>query len=150
MPDKYKLENSLGYIMGRAARGLGARLNRNFAEAGYDVTCEQWGVLINLWRKNGQSQHELTATACKDKTSVTRLIDGLEKRNLVVRTPDKVDRRQKLIYLTNQGKKFQKELLHIVEKTLDEAQQNIPARDMETCKKVLTRVYENLIDHNNG
>jgi DNA-binding MarR family transcriptional regulator len=147
MPNNYKMESSLGYIMGRAARGLGARLNRNFADAGYDVTCEQWGVLTNLWRKNGQSQHELTASACKDKTSVTRLIDGLEKRNLVVRTPDKVDRRQKLIHLTSQGKKFQKELLHIVEKTLEEAQHNIPAKDMDTCKRVLCRVYENLMDH---
>ncbi len=78
--------------------------------------------------------------------SVTRLIDGLEKRNLVVRTPDKVDRRQKFIYLTNKGKEFQQELLHIVEKTLDEAQQNIPAHDMAICKKVLCRVYENLTD----
>lgn len=147
MPDTYKIENSLGYIMGRAARSLGVRLNRNFSEAGYDVTCEQWAVLTNLWRKNGQSQHELAATACKDKTSVTRLIDGLEKRDLVVRTPDKVDRRQKLIYLTDQGKEFQKELLPIVEKTLNEAQQNIQVKDMDTCKKVLSRVYENLMDH---
>jgi DNA-binding MarR family transcriptional regulator len=148
MAKTYKLENSLGYMMGRAARSMGARLNHNFTEAGYDITCEQWGVLVNLWRNNGQSQQELAGTTCKDKTSMTRLIDGLERRNLVVRTPDKVDRRQKLIYLTNNGKKFQQELLHIVEKTLNEAQQNVPAKDMDICKKVLCRVYENLTDLN--
>ena len=149
MPENYRLENSLGYIMGRAARGLGARLNRNFNEAGYDVTCEQWGVLINLGKKNGQSQHDLAATACKDKTSMTRLIDGLEKRKLVVRTPDKEDRRQKLIFLSIKGKELQNELLHIVEKTLAEAQQNIPHGEMDICKKVLCRVYDNLADHKN-
>ena len=146
MAKTYKLEDSLGYMMGRAARSMGMRLNRNFMEAGHNVTCEQWGVLVNLWRRNGQSQQELAGTTCKDKTSVTRLIDGLEKRNLVVRTPDKVDRRQKLIYLTSKGKEFQQELLHIVEKTLNEAQQNVPAKDMDICKKVLCRVYENLSD----
>lgn len=146
MATKYKSEDSLAYLVGRAGRSIGARLNRNFTEAGYDVTCEQWVLLANLWQSNGQSQQELAGTSCKGKTSVTRLIDGLEKRNLVVRTPDKVDRRQKFIYLTNKGKEFQQELLHIVEKTLDEAQQNIPAHDMAICKKVLCRVYENLTD----
>ena len=146
MAKTYKLENSLGYMMGRAARSMGARLNHNFTKAGYDITCEQWGVLVNLWRNNGQSQQELAGTTCKGKTSVTRLIDGLEKRNFVVRTPDKVDRRQKLIYLTSKGKEFQQELLHIVEKTLNEAQQSIRAKDISICKKVLCRVYENLSD----
>ena len=74
---KYVLEESLGYATGRAARALGTRLNRNFAEAGYDVTCEQWSVLVNLWQKNGQSQQDLAGTTCKDKTSMTRLIDNM-------------------------------------------------------------------------
>ncbi len=140
----YKLEDSLGYIMGRAARSLGTRLNRNFLESGYDVTCEQWGVLVNLWHKNGQTQQELAAMTCKDKTSMTRLIDGLERRKVVVRTRDKIDRRQKHIVLTKKGKAFQQELLKIVQKTLAEAQMNIDAKDMAICKKVLGRVYENL------
>ena len=142
----YKLEDSLGYIMGRAARSLGTRLNRNFIDAGYDVTCEQWSVLVNLWHRNGQSQQELAGVTCKDKTSMTRLIDGLEKRNIVVRTPDKIDRRQKHIYLTNKGKAFQQQLLKIVKKTLAEAQDKINAKDMVICKKVLGRVYDNLTD----
>jgi DNA-binding MarR family transcriptional regulator len=142
----YKLEDSLGYIVGRAARSLGTRLNRNFTDAGYDVTCEQWGVLVNLWNKNGQTQQELASMTCKDKTSMTRLIDGLEKRKIVVRTPDKVDRRQKHIYLTEKGKAFQQELLKIVKKTLAEAKADIDAKDMAVCKEVLGRVYENLTE----
>jgi len=142
----YKLEDSLGYVVGRAARSLGTRLNRNFADAGYDVTCEQWGVLVNLWNRNGQTQQELASMTCKDKTSMTRLIDGLEKRKIVVRTPDQVDRRQKHIYLTDKGKAFQQELLKIVQKTLAEAQSNINTKDMAVCKKVLGRVYENLTE----
>ena len=143
----YKLENSLGYVIGRAGRSMGTRLNRNFTEAGYDVTCEQWAVLSNLWRRNGQSQQELASTTCKNKTSMTRLIDGLERRKLVVRTPGKVDHRQKLIYLTSKGKEFQQELLQIVQKTLNEAQQRVSLKDVAVCKKVLLRVYENLTEH---
>ena len=80
----YNLEESLGYVIGRAGRAMANRLNQNFEKAGYDVTCEQWAVLMSLWHKNGQSQKELASITCKDKTSITRLLDGLEKKNLVV------------------------------------------------------------------
>lgn len=138
------LEQSLGYTMGRAARGLGTRLNRNFAEAGYDVTCEQWSVLVNLWETNGQSQQDLAGTTCKAKTSVTRLIDNMEKHNLVVRVPSKSDKRQKLIYLTKKGKDLQEKLATIVQQTLKDAQKDITAKDVALCKKVLRQVYENV------
>lgn len=140
----YNLEESLGYVIGRAGRAVANRLNQNFEKAGYDVTCEQWAVLMNLWHKNGQNQKELAGITCKDKTSITRLLDGLEKKNFVVRTPGKKDARQKLIYLTNQGKAFQQELLKLVKQTLAEAQKGIKARDLIVCKDVLRRVTRNL------
>lgn len=141
----YNLEESLGYIIGRAARSMANRLNHNFEKAGYDVTCEQWAVLTNLRHKDGQNQKELAGTSCKDKTSITRLIDGLEKRNLVVRIPGEKDARQKLIYLTNQGKAFQQELLQIVKQTLAEAQKGINPRNLKLCKDVLRQVAQNLV-----
>lgn len=141
---QYNLEESLGYIIGRAGRGLGTRLNRNFAEAGFDVTCEQWSVLVNLWQKNGQSQQDLAGTTCKAKTSMTRLIDNMEKHNLVVRIPNKSDKRQKFIYLTKKGRDLQEKLVAIVHRTLEEAQKNIKARDIALCKKVLSHVYDNV------
>jgi len=140
---KYILEESLGYAMGRATRSLGALVNRNFARAGYDVTCEQWSVLVNLGKKNGQSQQDLAGLICKDKTSVTRLIDNMEKHSLVVRIPDKNDRRQKLIYLTKKGQDLQEKLVVVIQKTLVEAQKSINIKDIETCKKTLHRIYEN-------
>jgi len=131
--------------MGRATRSLGALVNRNFAQAGYDVTCEQWSVLINLSKKNGQSQQELVALICKDKTSITRLIDNMEKHNLVVRIPDKNDKRQKLIYTTKKGRDLQLNLLKIIQKTMQQAQKSIKPNDLSICKKVLNQVYDNVI-----
>jgi DNA-binding MarR family transcriptional regulator len=140
----YNLEDSLGYVIGRAGRALANRLNHNFASSGYDVTCEQWAVLTNLWLKNGQSQQDLAGTTCKDKTSMTRLVDTLEKKNLVVRIPGKEDKRQKLIYLTSKGRNLRNELFKVVQKTLEEAQKSINVKDLSICKSVLCKVYENL------
>ncbi len=144
----YILEESLGYLVGRAARSLGASLNRNFHEAGYDVTCEQWSILVNLAERNGQSQQELAGVTCKDKTSMTRLIDGMEKHNLVVRVPDKSDRRQKLIYLTNKGKQFRQKLVKVTEMTLRQAEGGIHTKELAHCKDILKKIYANLIEKN--
>lgn len=140
----YNLEESLGYIIGRAGRAMANRLNHNFEKAGHNVTCEQWAILMNLWQKNGQSQKELASVACKDKTSITRLLNGLEKKNLVLRISDKKDARQKFIYLTDKGKELQKKLLELVRKTLLEAQVGIKAQDLKVCKDVLRHVAKNL------
>jgi len=140
----YNLEGSLGYLVGRAQRALVNRLNRNFAEAGHDVTAEQWAMLLHLWQQDGQGQQQLADCACKDKTSVTRLIDGLEKRNLVLRVADQNDRRNNLIYLTNKGKTLQKELIALAQKTLAEAQQEISPTQLKICKNALRQVYQNL------
>lgn len=141
--EKYVIEESVGYIMGRATRTLGALVTHNFTAAGYDVTCEQWAVLVNLGKKNGQSQQELAGLTCKDKTSITRLIDNMEKHSLVVRIPDKSDKRQKLIYLAKKGKDLQEKLVLVIQKTLQKAQKSIKTNDLETCKKVLNQIYEN-------
>ena len=140
----YNLEDSLGYLANRAARSLVNRLNHNFAEAGHDVTAEQWGLLLELWHQDGQCQQHLANNAGKDKTSIIRLIDGLEKRNLVVRIPCQIDRRHKLIYLTNRGKALQKELIPLVQKTLSEAQRDVAPKQMDNCKDVLQKIYRNL------
>ncbi len=129
--------------MGRATRALGTLVNQNFAAAGYDVTCEQWSVLVHLEKKNGQSQQELAALTCKDKTSITRLIDNMENHNLVVRIPDKNDKRQKLIYLTKKGQDLHGKLIVVIQQTLQAAQKNIKVQDIELCKKVLHQIYEN-------
>jgi DNA-binding MarR family transcriptional regulator len=139
----YIHEKSLGYALGRATRSLGALVNRNFTKAGLECTCEQWSVMFNLGKKNGQSQQELAGQICKDKTSVTRLIDNMEKHSMVVRIPDKKDKRQKLIYLTKKGRDLQGKLAMIIQQTLDEAQKSINPKDIEICKKVLHQVYEN-------
>jgi DNA-binding MarR family transcriptional regulator len=75
---------------------------------------------------------------------MTRLIDGMEKHDLVVRVPDKQDKRQKLIYLTNKGKTLQKKLILIVHQTLEQAEKGISSKDIELCMNVLNKIYVNV------
>lgn len=147
MSDKsYNLDDSLAYLVNHAARAMSHQLNQNFLQAGFNVTGEQWIVLLQILDDEGLNQQEIACKVGKDKASITRLVDGLEKRNLVVRIADKNDRRNKLIYLTKEGKQVKAELSKIATQTLVDLQQNIVSNELEICKKVLRQVFKNCIE----
>lgn len=140
----YDLYESMGYLIARTFRTMGNRMNRNFREAGLDISLEQWTVLVRLWEKDGQNQQDLADKCYKDKTSITRLIDGLEKRGYVKRVPDKSDKRYNLIYLTKTGITIRAELEAVAFKTLQEAQGDISTANWELTKEVMRHMYDNL------
>ena len=143
-PMKYDIEGSLGSIVRRAERALINRLNQHFKRNGFHITTEQYRVLVNLWNKDGQNQQEIAESTLKNKATVTRLINGLEKRDLVVRIHDKTDHRNKRVCLTDKGKKLPEALSGLAKKTLKEAEAGIPEDEIEVCKNVLRRVIQNI------
>ena len=137
-------EQALFFLIKRTSKAFRRRLNRSLSEAGHDITGEQWRILRCLWYKDGLRQQDLAERVNKDKTSITRIIDSMEKRDLVVRIPDRLDRRQKLIYMTNKGKRLREESMKVVKKTSLEAQQGIESEHLDVFRDVLTKIHSNL------
>ena len=81
----------------------------------------------------------------KDKTSVTKIIDTLEKKNLVVRVPDQLDHRIKRVVLSNKGKKLFSEVIPVMELTRDQLRKGITEKEVELLRSVLSKIYKNLI-----
>jgi DNA-binding MarR family transcriptional regulator len=142
----YRLDDSIGYLINRASRFIRRRMNAALAAAGHTITGEEWAVLVHLWHADGQPQQHLADTLHKDKTTMTRLINGLEKQNLVARVPDQADRRQKLIYLTAQGRALEGDVIPLAVGVLGEAQRGIPPAQVALCKDVLRMIYANLAE----
>lgn len=140
---KFKVDNNLNIIIGKASRLMSNRLSKNLAD--YNVTSEQWTILASLWKKNGQTQQDLANIANKNKASITHLIDNMEKRNLVYRQADEGDRRNNFIFLTEEGKDMQESLSKIVKKSIKEITKGIDKKDMKLTKKVLKKIIENLV-----
>ncbi|MCP4715967.1 MAG: MarR family transcriptional regulator, partial [Deltaproteobacteria bacterium] len=105
---------------------------------------EQWMILLLLWQEDGRYPYQLAEIIGKDRAAITRLIDGLEKRNLVVRTPDKSDRRQKQVHLTPQGKAMEEKLVPLGFANIKHAQTGLSSKELAACKAALRKVYGNL------
>ncbi|QNL48531.1 MarR family transcriptional regulator [Olivibacter sp. SDN3] len=132
------------FLTGKTNTAINRRLIRNFKTANLEITIEQWTVLNVLWDKDGQSQQELSNSTFRDKPSITRLIDNLEKQNLVVRIPDKADRRTNLVFLTHKAKKLKEPTLQEAKKTMEEALIGVTEIQLDTCREVLAKIFDNL------
>jgi DNA-binding MarR family transcriptional regulator len=145
MPNNHFKRGELySFITGLASTAIARRLQKNFKQEGIEITIEQWSVLYHLWKKDGISQQELCNASYRDKPSITRLLDNLEKLKLVKRVGSPSDRRMNLICLTEAARKLQDQTMAIAELTLNEALEGVSAADIERAKSVLQKVYDNL------
>ena len=145
MPNnQFKKGELYSFITGKASTAIARRLQKNFKLSGLDITIEQWSVLYHLWKEDGLNQQELCNATFRDKPSITRLVDNLEKLKLVKRISSKEDRRRNLIYLTDTARKLQEQSMEVADQTLNEALEGVNTTDVELCKSVLQKVYDNL------
>lgn len=145
MPNnQFKRGELYSFITGVASTAIARRLQKNFKTNGVDITIEQWSVLYHLWKQDGVNQQELCNATFRDKPSITRLVDNLEKLKLVKRVSSKEDRRRNLIFLTETAKKLQDQSMDLANQTLNEALEGVASEDIELCKSVLQKVYDNL------
>ena len=144
--NQFKRGELYSVINGMATTAVARRLQKNFRNAGIEITIEQWSVLYHLWKEDGLSQLELGNRTFRDKASTTRLIDNLEKQELVTRVASKDDRRINLVYLTDTAKQLQQITYELANKTMNESLQNITKEEIEVVKNVLQRVYDNLMN----
>ena len=135
---------NLGMLIRSAHNSMTQRFVQNVYNSGLDISLDQWMVLGPIWQLESPSQKDLGEICLLDKTSITRIIDALEEKSLVVRVSDQIDHRIKRVVLTNAGKQLFYDVLPIMEKTREEVRGEIPEKEIEVFKKVLSKIIQNL------
>lgn len=115
-----------------------------FQRHGHKLTPEQFLLLDALWDGNVLSQQQIADTILKDKNSIVKLIDGLEKKGLVRRVEDKNDRRQNLIEVTDKALEVKDEISEIAMQTVNIIVKDIPKEELNTFIKVLSKMADNM------
>jgi len=143
------LEELVAILNAKLSAAVNKELNRKFKSVGLDITTEQWTILSCLAEnesensKNLMTQQMLSTYTGKDKASITRLLDSLEKNNLIIRKGDKKDRRVKIIHLTEAANKIKKLTEKIISDTVQMAVQDITTSDLVTTRNTLLKILEN-------
>jgi DNA-binding MarR family transcriptional regulator len=141
---KFEFEKSFGRTLGTAHTNLFKHLSKLMKAAELPITPEQFGLMTHLWKQDGLTQQELAVLTCRDRANVTRIIDILEREEIVERRDDINDRRVFKIFLTKKGKSLEDGTADCAKQAIKEATQGSTKEEIEICMKVLRRTIENL------
>ncbi|MFR1707706.1 MAG: MarR family winged helix-turn-helix transcriptional regulator [Clostridium sp.] len=138
----FDLDDCIAFITNKSAKRLADEFNRRLQEHG--STRVQWIALFYIGKALEISQKELSDYMDVKESSMVRLIDRMEKEELVERRKDPEDRRITKIILTDKGKFLREELMPIGEEFQDDVLKGISKEDMGIFKEVLQRMTDNI------
>ena len=143
----YIFEESIGKLSQEVSKGLGMLLEKDFSANGLKLKSREWVVLAYLYHYEKVSQKDLIVPLGKDKVAIKRIIDDLEKKKWVKRVSSKMDKRFNYIHLTQIGKDIYKQLVPLVESSMQKALGNIDADELKICLKVMLSINSNIKMH---
>ena len=109
-----------------------------------NLTPEQYLVMDILWDAEVMSQQAIADIIQKDKNSVTKFIDSLEKKGLVYRQVNKTDRRVNNIVVSEEGMKLKARTTEVAIGMMRNVLNNIKEEDLIAFDKVMNQIKDNI------
>lgn len=141
---KAELALELGRSMSELRNYVRQYIQVKIKENGCNITFEMLEVMSCLWKKDGVNQQEIADLTLRDKSSMTYLLDNLVKRKLVKRVEDENDRRNKLIYLSNEGLKLKETLNPWVAEVYGMASDGLAEVDLQNSVTLINKMVSKL------
>lgn len=131
--------HALSWI-GKIHYDFGFLVQKAFTENGLDLSKEQWSVLKRLNVNDGQPQNDLAFITHRDKTSMTRLVNSMESKNLVERKSDEKDNRVNRIFLTDFGKEVIQKVQPIMYDLIPAVQESLSEEEIKSLITSLQKI----------
>ena len=135
-------DDRLIYQVFMAQQKLRTYLKDALATEGVKVTPAQAGILFLLKQKDGQTMTELSRVLSIDNSTITGLIDRLEKSGFVSRNASNSDRRMFRIFITSQGIEESNSAKTVIIRVNKEIKSGFSLQDIEIFKKILNSFFE--------
>lgn len=142
------LEKSPGFMMNRTVQAIRKVWTESIEAEGVRLTPEEYFVLVMLDAVDGLSQTEMAESLMRDRTTVTRLLDGVVKKGLARREHPKEDRRVVNTWLTPRGREVFAAASAVTARVRKRLFGSIDATEMEQTLRTLARVRENCREGN--
>ncbi len=133
----------LGYLLERTTRLVKLSYSQAFKSHGFDITPEQWVVIEQLYYNNGQSQNDLASFSFKDAPTISRIIDLLVKKGVVIREKGNQDKRARNVLLTASGQKLVESMEPLVSELRSRGWKNLSQNDFDDFVRIIDQVFDN-------
>ena len=110
-----------------------------------NLTTAQYSILQQLWKNDGIKFKQLADACCCSQSTITGIVDTMEKKDVVIRKMNPEDRRSVLVMLTDKGKKLEKETPNI-NSILDNCCSGFDPNDIQLLTILLKKLDKSLVD----
>ncbi|MFN3529678.1 MAG: MarR family winged helix-turn-helix transcriptional regulator [Bacteroidia bacterium] len=132
-------------LFGRIWNMHALRLDQVFREAGLGITADQYRLMHLLWTRNGAHQEFYARKLGRDRSSLTRMLQGLEQQQLLIRSDDPADKRARLVLLTEAGKALEAQVEPLANEVLLQMWDGLASEEREQLNDILSRLRYNLM-----
>lgn len=132
----------IAHLVRDAGRLFGRSLKERLGE--HDISFGHWSFLRILWVCEGLTQRELSEEAGVMEPTTYTALNAMEKNGLIERRHLPGNRRKVHVYLTDKGRELKQVLVPLAEECNHIALDGIAPEDVETMRRVLLRIIDNL------
>jgi len=136
------LDSYLPYLLNRAGARIAASFSAEVRPLG--ASLQMWRVLAALREQDGRRMGDLSETTSIEVSTLTRLVDNMEKKGLVARRRDARDARAVMLHATPAGRRLTLRILPIAERYETVALAGFSAAETGVLKAALRRLYANM------
>ncbi len=134
-------DDRLIYLLFTAQQKLRTYLKKMMAKENVRVTTAQAGILFLLKQKDGRTMSELSQILSIDNSTITGLVDRLEKTGLVRRNAGAHDRRASHVFINPQGMEEVDKAKRVIRMVNQEIMDGFSAAEMDSFKRILRSFF---------
>ncbi len=108
----------------------------------YHVTTPQMICLVAIKQENSLTLSQLSKIVSLSPSTLTGILDRLEKKFLIERVRDKQDRRKVHIYITDEGRSVTESAPALLQDKLSQAVENLPELDQRSIADSLEKLID--------
>ncbi|MBT1445812.1 MarR family transcriptional regulator [Shewanella sp. JM162201] len=131
-------QESLGYLVSHLNVAIANELDQRLKR--YQLDIKLWPVLFALWQEEGISQTELSKRCDVANYTMTRLLDQLQVQGLITRHQEADNRRAFQIFLTDEGKALEQDLIREAERVNELFMAELDSTEQETLMQLLIKI----------
>ncbi|KZS39514.1 hypothetical protein AWE51_25695 [Aquimarina aggregata] len=111
-----------------------------------DITIEQWLVLNIINENEYINQISVGDKLVKDKPTISRMVNHLEKKEYIIKTPSSIDSRKVELSISKKGQTLINDLYPIIEKIRFSGLSKLSEKENESIETILNKILKNLSD----
>jgi len=134
-------DDRLIYLVFTAQQKLRTYLKKMMVKENVKVTTAQAGILFLLKQKDGRTMSELSQILSIDNSTITGLVDRLEKTGLVRRNASIHDRRTSQVFIRPQGIEEVDKAKRVIRMVNQEIKNGFSAEELDSFNRILRSFF---------